>query len=192
MPRVAKAQIIHASWDLFREQGFENTTVDEIIARAGIAKGTFYHHFQGKSSLLGTLSVVLDEKYRELEHNLDPTLSVVEQIKTINREMFDYIEKNIPVELFRAQLSSQLNPRGDRSLLDNERYYFALHRKLVARGQDDGEITRDISVHDIVRYYAMAERSMMYDWCLHQGAQPLVGEPTRIVAGILDRFVIKK
>ena len=56
MQRDARADIIHASWDLFRDKGFEGTTVDEIIDRAGIAKGTFYHHFQGKSSLLGTLS----------------------------------------------------------------------------------------------------------------------------------------
>ena len=192
MPRVAKAQIIRASWDLFRERGFENTTVDEIIERAGIAKGTFYHHFQGKSSLLGTLSVVLDEKYRELEVDMDPSLTAVEQIRAINLQMFDYIENNIPVELFQAQMASQLNPRGDRSLLDNDRYYFALHRKLVAKGQENGEITRNVSVHDIVRYYTMAERSMMYDWCLHQGSQPLVGEPTQIVAQTLDRFVIKE
>ena len=191
MPREARIAIVHASWELFREKGFEKTTVDEIIERAGIAKGTFYHHFEGKSSLLGTLSDILDDKYRDLEEHLDPTLGAVEQIKTLNREMFGYIEKNIPVELYRALLASQLNPRGDRSLLNQERYYFALHRRLVANGQEDGEITRDISVHDIVRFYAMAERSMMYDWCLHQGAQPLVGEPTRIVAGILDRFVIK-
>ncbi|MFT8986742.1 MAG: TetR/AcrR family transcriptional regulator [Bifidobacterium psychraerophilum] len=191
MARDARASIIHAAWDLFRAKGFEKTTVDEIIENAGTAKGTFYRHFQGKSALLGTLSDLFDDKYHELERQLDPDSSVVEQIGWLNVEFFDYIERSVPVELLSALLASQLNPRGDRSLVNQERYYFAIHRKLVARGQEHGEITTDISVHDIVRLYAIEERSMLYDWCLHQGAQPLVGEPTRIVAETLERFVIK-
>ena len=192
MPRDARSEIIHVSWKLFRERGYDKTTVDEIIAQSRIAKGTFYHHFQGKSALLGTLSDIFDDKYRELEVDLDPEQSVVGQIPALNLAMFRYIEQEIPVELFSALLASQLNPGGDRSLVNQERYYFAIHRKLFAKGQDDGDITRDISVHDMVRLYAMVERSMLYDWCLHQGSQPLVGEPTRIVEELFQRFVIRR
>ncbi len=190
MPRDARDDIVHASWGLFRARGFRRTTVDDIIERAGIAKGTFYHHFRGKSALLGTLSDIFDDKYRELENDLDPSLSIVDQIKSLNVAMFTFIEGTVPVDLLRELLASQLSPRGDRSLVNQERYYFAIHRKLVARAQEAGELTSDLSVHDIVRLYAMAERSMLYDWCLHQGAQPLVGEPNRIVAGVLDQFVV--
>lgn len=191
MVRDARANIIEASWNLFKEKGYEGTTIDDIIAKAGIAKGTFYHHFQGKSALLGTLSDVFDEHYRELDAELDPAGSPVKQIQYLNRRMFGYIEQHIPVDLLSAQLTSQLNERGDRSLVDQDRFYFAIHRKLVAKGQELGEITKDYSTHDIVRLYAMAERSMLYDWCLHQGSQPLVGEPTRIVAMVLSVFVRK-
>ena len=192
MSRDARSEIIHASWKLFRARGYDKTTVDEIIAQSNIAKGTFYHHFQGKSALLGTLSDIFDDKYRELEQDLDPAQSVAEQIPALNRAMFGYIEQEIPVELLSALLASQLNPGGDRSLVNQDRYYFGIHRKLIAKGQDDGDITRDVSVHDIVRLYAMAERSMLYDWCLHQASQPLVGEPTRIVEELFQRFVIRR
>src|SRR5262249_50089911 len=40
---------------LFAEQGIEATTVDDIVARAGVAKGTFYHHFESKAALLQAL-----------------------------------------------------------------------------------------------------------------------------------------
>lgn len=189
MPRDARNDIVHASWELFRTQGFRHTTVDQIIARAGIAKGTFYHHFQSKSKLLGALSDIFDDKYRKLETGLDQSLSIVDQIKSLNIAMFTFIQDTVPVDLLRELLASQLSPRGDRSLVNHDRYYFAIHRKFVARGQEAGEFTSDVSAHDIVRLYAMAERSMLYDWCLHQGAQPLVGEPNRIVAGVLDQFV---
>ena len=181
MVRDARANIIEASWNLFKEKGYEGTTIDDIIAKAGIAKGTFYHHFQGKSALLGTLSDVFDEHYRELDAELDPAGSPVEQIQYLNRRMFGYIEQHIPVDLLSAQLTSQLNERGDRSLVDQDRFYFAIHRKLVAKGQELGEITKDYSTHDIVRLYAMAERSMLYDWCLHHAWKAMTTRRARSI-----------
>ena len=43
-----KGKIIAAAWKLFYEQGYEDTTVDEIIRTAQTSKGSFYHYFSGK------------------------------------------------------------------------------------------------------------------------------------------------
>ena len=46
MPRKSqntKGKIVSAAWKLFYEQGYENTTVEDIIALSGTSKGTFYH-----------------------------------------------------------------------------------------------------------------------------------------------------
>ncbi len=45
-------RIFAVSGQLFKEKGFENTTVDEITKEAGIAKGTFFNYFPTKESLL--------------------------------------------------------------------------------------------------------------------------------------------
>lgn len=37
---------------LFREQGYEQTTVDQITRRAGVAKGTFFNYFATKDAIL--------------------------------------------------------------------------------------------------------------------------------------------
>lgn len=37
---------------LFFENGYEQTTISDIIARAGVSKGGFYHHFAAKEDLL--------------------------------------------------------------------------------------------------------------------------------------------
>lgn len=47
-----KKRIFEVSGRLFKEKGFENTTVDEITKEAGIAKGTFFNYFPTKESLL--------------------------------------------------------------------------------------------------------------------------------------------
>ena len=190
MVNDARQRIVTVSWELFKRVGYRRTTVDDIITKAGVAKGTFYHHFRGKSSLLSTLSDLLDDKYRELDTQLVPEDPSIDKIVFLNRELFDFVEKDVPVDLLSALLASQLNERGDRSLMDQDRYYFAIHRRLVSEGQARGEIVRTISAHDVVRLYTMGERSMLYDWCIHQGSQPLVGEPTDIMESIIRRFAV--
>ena len=40
---------------LIGEHGYSATTVDDIVARAGVAKGTVYYHFKGKADLVSAL-----------------------------------------------------------------------------------------------------------------------------------------
>ncbi len=48
-------RLLRAAETLFREKGVESTTVNDIIQLAGIAKGTFYHHFPSRAALLMAL-----------------------------------------------------------------------------------------------------------------------------------------
>jgi AcrR family transcriptional regulator len=45
-------RLYDAAVTLFREQGYENTTVDQITRRAGVAKGTFFNYFPTKDAVL--------------------------------------------------------------------------------------------------------------------------------------------
>lgn len=53
-----KERIFKAAVKLFRDKGFEATTIDEITERADVAKGTFFNYFPRKESVLGYLSEV--------------------------------------------------------------------------------------------------------------------------------------
>jgi len=61
MPRTIKAspdranEILEAARDLFNEKGFENTSVDDIVRRVGVAKGLFYYYFDSKEEIIGIL-----------------------------------------------------------------------------------------------------------------------------------------
>lgn len=48
-------QILNSAYELFLEQGFESVTIQEIAARAGVAKGTFYLYFHDKDVLKAQL-----------------------------------------------------------------------------------------------------------------------------------------
>lgn len=50
-----RAQILDIARDLFITRGYHHTSTDDILARAGIAKGTLYHHFTSKEAILNAL-----------------------------------------------------------------------------------------------------------------------------------------
>ena len=168
-----KSRIVSAAWQLFYEQGFDNTTVDEIIRLSGTSKGSFYHYFESKDSLIGSLAYLFDEKYIELERSIDFGLDSIDNMIYLTRELCMMIENNIDIELLSRLYAQQLSKRGEKELLDRSRVYYRLLTRLVRLGQERGEITRSRSASEIVRLYAIAERALLYDWCLHGGEYSL-------------------
>lgn len=55
--RHAKQDIMDAAWKLFTEQGYDETTIAQIIELSGNSRSTFYHHFRGKDELLFSLAI---------------------------------------------------------------------------------------------------------------------------------------
>ncbi len=189
--RNTKGKIVAAAWKLFYEQGYDNTTIEDIIFESGTSKGSFYHYFDGKDALLGSLSMIFDEKYEELQETMDPEMDAVEALLMLNRELFVMIDTSISLELLARLLSSQLVTRGERHLLDRNRTYFKLLHQIVRRGQEKGELRKDLSANEIVSAYAMFERALMYDWCLNNGAYALSKYASSMMPLLLDGYRIK-
>lgn len=55
-PDIRKGEVLAAARVLFFEQGYDATSIDQVIARAGVSKGGFYHHFASKDDLLEALA----------------------------------------------------------------------------------------------------------------------------------------
>jgi len=53
---IRKQEILDAAQSLFFQKGYENTTIQDIIDKLGIAKGTFYHYFDSKAKMLDALT----------------------------------------------------------------------------------------------------------------------------------------
>jgi hypothetical protein len=164
--RNTKGKIITAAWDLFYKQGYDDTTIDEIVEASGTSKGSFYHYFKSKDALLGSLSYLFDEKYEELQEKVSPEDNSFDTLIFLNQELFDMIDNKIDQSLVSSLYSTQIGAKGEKSLLDNNRLYYKLLRQIVIQGQEKGELTSDMTVNDIVRLYAMCERALICEWCL--------------------------
>lgn len=92
---VRKKELIKVAYELFTTKGYENTSVDEIIAKAGIAKGTYYYHFESKEQILEEVSnMMIDETIiratKVLEMDLKPEekiLNIILSMKLKNEEV---------------------------------------------------------------------------------------------------------
>lgn len=187
-PRNTKSKIVSAAWKLFYEQGYDDTTVDEIINLSQTSKGSFYHYFQSKDSLLGSLAYLFDEKYEELEKEIDYSTDSIDTLLLLNRQLFEMIENTVDLELIKRLYSTQLVTKTEKQLLDHNRVYYRLLRKIVLNGQNKGEIKKDISVNDVVKYYAFCERAIIYDWCLCNGDYSLSDSAANLLPFFLKKI----
>ena len=179
--RNTRGRIVSAAWKLFYEQGYDDTTVDEIIAASKTSKGSFYHYFSGKDALLSSLSTLFDDKYEELIQEMNPDMGSFDKLIYLNRELFTMIETTVSVDLMARMYATQLTTQGEKHLLDRSRTYYRLLRKIAAEGQERGELTRAVSPAEIARFYAMCERALIYEWCIRDGEYSLPAESGRLL-----------
>ncbi|MCI9599582.1 MAG: TetR/AcrR family transcriptional regulator [Lachnospiraceae bacterium] len=189
--RKTKSRIVSAAWKLFYEQGYEDTTIEEIIEVSGTSKGSFYHYFEGKDALLGSLAYMMDEKYEELEPGIAEDADSYEVLLYLNHELMIMIEDSINLELLTELYSTQLTTRGEKPLLDHDRTYYKLLRRIITRGRERGELIPDFGVGEMVRYYAMCERALLYEWCLRKGEYSLSEEAARKLPLMLQSLKVR-
>src|SRR6185437_5039956 len=51
-PKTGRERLVAAAVELFYRNGFGAIGIDQIIAKAGVTKSTFYKHFEGKDDLM--------------------------------------------------------------------------------------------------------------------------------------------
>lgn len=186
--KTIKKKIVSAAWKLFYEQGYDNTTVDDIVELSETSKGSFYHYFEGKDALLGSLPFLFDEKYEELMPTMAADTDSVEKLLNLNRELFGMIEDTVSLELLARLFSTQLVTRGERYLMDYSRVYYRVLRTIIQEGQNRGQIRTDMSVAELSKLYALCEWGIMYDWCISGGSYSLKNYAMRVMPMFLASF----
>ena len=186
--RNTKGRIVSAAWKLFYEQGYDNTTVEDIIFESETSKGSFYHYFEGKDALLGSLSMIFDEKNEELRQEMASDMHAVDKLIYMNHELFTMIDNTVSVELLARLFSTQLTTKGEKHLLSRDRTYFKLLHQVVRQGLERHELRGDLTANEIINDYAMFERGLMYDWCLSDGDYALARHADRLMPMFLRSY----
>lgn len=183
-----RSKIITTAWKLFYKEGYDNTTIDDITEAAHVSKGSFYHYFESKESLIDSISYMFDDVYENIIENLDDTLNPIDKLVTLTQESFFMIENTVPVHLLTRILSSQLTSKANKHLLDPDRTYFRVVRQIVIEGKELGTFKEAYSVNEICIAYSLFERGLMYDWCISNGNYPFAQYACKTMRVFLNGF----
>lgn len=171
-----RQRIIDSAWELFYEKGYANTTIKEIIEKAGTSKGGFYYYFSQKDDLLNSLYVVFDREYEKFYSSLDKSQNAILQLDLVNQYVCFFIDANVSYELLTELYRSQLDRRKQEAFLDPNRYYFRMVREIIETGQKRGEIRDDIDASTLSQHILLLERGILINWCVRAGSYSLGGK----------------
>ena len=170
MAKGTREKIINTAWKLFYEEGFGETTINDILREADISKGTFYYYFRSKDDLLSTLSEILDREYQRLEGEEPEGMSCFDRLIWLNYEVHSFMERTMDYRLLSYLYSAQIVKESFSALLNRNRYYYRYVERLMEEGRNSGELTDRMAVSEMVRYFSMCERALVTEWCMNNGS----------------------
>jgi AcrR family transcriptional regulator len=92
-----RGQLLEAATEEFASRGYVNTTVDDIVARAGTSRATFYMHFASKAEVLSVINDTLHPEIDDLYRALDAALAAGsrDDLRGWFRLSFDWWERHL-------------------------------------------------------------------------------------------------
>lgn len=113
-----RKRILNAALDLFREKGFETTTMREIALRAGVATGAAYYYFDSKDAIVFAFyRQASEEMTPQLEDLLDKTTDIRKRLAGILDIKLSYFE---PSRRLLGALAALTDPAHPLSPFSNE------------------------------------------------------------------------
>jgi AcrR family transcriptional regulator len=77
-----RARLLEAICELTAREGYASITVNKLIARAGVAKPTFYEHFESKEACLFVwVDLAVEDLISEIGESLNPEGTTEERIR---------------------------------------------------------------------------------------------------------------
>jgi AcrR family transcriptional regulator len=83
--RATHDLLVEAATRLFAEQGYEDTSIEDVLDQTGVSRGAIYHHFAGKEALfVAALEQVEATVMSELGAKLASAPSAADALKTVS------------------------------------------------------------------------------------------------------------
>ena len=148
--KAARAQILRAAADLFRERGYQASTVDHIAARLGMSKASLYTHFRAKEEMLAAISRETIEAFtRDLNLVLASRLGAEDKLRTVVRQHVQFVIANRSFLTVFFGEEANLPPRFVRSLAAQKDRYDKGVERIVEDGIRSG-VFRELSPRLVV------------------------------------------
>ena len=163
-----REKIYRTSVELMEKKGLNNITVEEICKEAGVSIGSFYNCFESKNDILNEIYKVADDYFLSV---VAADMKDGSTNDKIIRYFCYYADYNVHRGL--EFVKHLYNPRNT-MFIKKGRHMQLILQNIIEVAQKQGEIPDDMPAEEIVEYFFIAVRGIVYDWCLHNGQYDLV------------------
>lgn len=174
---ATKKKIIAVAMDLFKKQGFDKTTVEQIAEEADINKGTIYNHFPAKEA------IICEHVKRVIQEQGSETIELLKQLPDTRSRLIAVLKKSLQwmhIELnkdiyekyftYRMQRVVQIIKDWDLSLSSGFKDVLV---PIIELGQEAGEIRQDMDSMAIAVHLESMYSNSAILWVTHPELFPI-------------------
>ncbi|RRR95801.1 TetR/AcrR family transcriptional regulator [Glycomyces terrestris] len=164
-------EVLRAALALFAEQGYANTSVQQIVQAAGVTKGAMYHYFTSKDDLL----FAIYERMLSLQkRRLDEITAAGGETEAVLRAVcedvvvtsIDFLPEG--TVFFRSQ--HMLTPERQAEVKRRRREYHDKFAELIVRGQEEKRFRDDVPVPVLIAHF-FSDIHYLPHWYSHEGPE---------------------
>ena len=163
-----RGRIEDAAYLLFKTQGIEDTSIEQICEEADVARRTFYGYFPNKHALLGGLGV--SRLYSQSEPMLQQLMSNFSTTKARLEAMIDYIESNfagyedVDRHLILLAPTTLANNTEQQREIGNSA--IASFTRLILAGQESGDARTEFSPEILASMIVGTLNTLTTSWAI--------------------------
>lgn len=151
-------QVLRAALDLFSTQGYATTSVQEIVAAAGVTKGAMYHYFASKDDLL---FAIYDRLLSLQKAHLDEIVATgaergdaVEQVlRAVCEDVVSTSIEFLPEGTVFTRSQHMLTPERQTEVKRRRREYHEEFEALLRRGIEEGVFRDDVPTAMLIAHF---------------------------------------
>lgn len=161
-----RERLFRAALKLFAEQGFAETTVEDITNAADVGKGTFFNYFPSKDHILIAFS----------EMQVSKLQAAVDSMRERRQPIPDFLaeltvrmteEPARAPDVVRAILQAYLSTSTVRSVMrENQARAHGLLTQVVQLGQERGDFRRDLPAGELAQVFRQTVFGTLLMWSL--------------------------
>ncbi|MCA9017991.1 MAG: TetR/AcrR family transcriptional regulator, partial [Planctomycetaceae bacterium] len=159
-------KILRCCERLFRTQGYDETTIEQIVESAQVSRKTFFNYFSTKDAALAELGIewLTQQGARAREGVQEhPPTSLIDGLKRFQRNQFEAIEQDREFMKLVFTRSAVFFPHGDfvgtdsdQTRLAGTKAFFGNLALLFRTAQLAGQVRSDVTAEQIAEIYVGA------------------------------------
>ena len=170
-----RKKIIEAARIVISKKGFEAVSIDDIMAEAGLGKGTFYTHFERKEDVVYELNKTDFYRLAEIVNDMEDK-DIMEKLEYYCREFMKSIERS-GIEICRQWIKNNLSGNTmcgiedkDGNAISKYRYDYQAMHSVLSEAVRRGQLIADTPVDALSLLFNAELYGLMTAWCMSDGA----------------------